>query len=129
MGLGEAEPAPRGPAREAGQEARALLVGAVVEHDEGGHRVAVDDAGEGHPATAELFDDARVDRHPQPEAPVGGGDERAEQSQLPHALHEGVRILVGVLERECDGDDLGLDEAAHGADDRMGSAEGFAHAG
>ena len=71
MGLGEAEPAPRGAAGEAGQEARALLVGAVVEHDEGGHGVAVDDAGERHPAAAELLDDARVDRHAEPEAAVG----------------------------------------------------------
>ena len=113
VGLGEAEPAPGEAGGEARQEPRALLVGAVVQHDERGHRVAVDDAGQGHPAPAELLDHARVGRDVDAEPAVLARDQRAEQLELVHAGDQVVRVGVGVVEARGDRLDLGADELAH----------------
>jgi hypothetical protein len=118
--LREAEAAAGLATGEAREEALPLLLGAVRGDDERHHRVAVQHAGERHPAATQLLDHARVHAHGQREAAVRGGDERAEQAQLPHARDEGVRIAVGVIERLRHGDHLVRDEAAHGRDDRMG---------
>ena len=83
--LGQREAAARLAAREAGQEARALRLGPVVEHDQRGHRVAVDDARQRHPAAAELLDDPRVRPDVQAEAAVCRRHQRAEQTELAHA--------------------------------------------
>src|SRR5438309_1772943 len=56
VGLGEAERAARLAGGEARQEVAPLLLGAVLEHDQRGHRVAVDHAGQRHPAAADLLD-------------------------------------------------------------------------
>ena len=96
--LGEAEPAARLPAGEARQEAAPLLLGAVVEHDQRGHGVAVDDPRQRHPAAAELLDDARVGGDVEAETAVVAGHERAEEPELAHARDQVVGIGVGMLE-------------------------------
>ena len=117
--LGEAQAAPRLAAREAGEEAPALLLGAVVEDDQRGHRVAVDHAGERHEAAAQRLDDPGVRRDVEPEPAVGRGHEGAEETEVAHARDELVGVAVGVLERRGARAHLALDELADGRDERV----------
>src|SRR5206468_17245 len=96
--LGEAQPTARLAAGEARQQPAALGLGAVMQHDQRGHRVAVDDAGEGHPAPAQLLDHAGVRRDVEAETAVLARHQRAEQAESPHPVDQGVRVRVGVLE-------------------------------
>ena len=121
--LGQTEAAPHLAAGEAGQEAAALGLGAVVEHDQRQHGVAVDHPGQRHPAPAQLLDDARVGEDVQPQSAVGGRDEGAEQPELGQARDQRVRVGVGVLQRGGDGPHLGLHEAADRAHDRRGHGD------
>ena len=127
MGLGEAEAAAGLPAREAREQAEPLLVGAVVEHDERGHGVAVDDAGQRHEASAELLDDPRVGRDVEAEAPVVRGHQGAEEAEPPHAVHQLVRVPVGVLEGGGRRHHVPLHELADGGHDGGGAAGGAWH--
>ena len=108
-------------ARESRQKAAALLLRAVIQHDQRHHRVAVDDARERHPPAAQLFDDSRVHADGQAEAAIRPGDEAAEESELAHARDQPVRVLVRVLERERDRIHLFVDERSNRVD------EGIAH--
>ncbi len=69
--LGEAEAAARLAAGEARQEPRALLVRPVVEHDQRGHGVAIEDAGERHEPAADLLDHPRIGRDVEAEPAIG----------------------------------------------------------
>src|SRR5204862_56723 len=89
--LGEAQTAARLAAGEARQQPAALGLGAVMQHDQRGHRVAVDDAGEGHPAPAQLLDHAGVRRDVEAETAVLARHQRAEQAEGPHPVDHGVR--------------------------------------
>jgi len=127
--LGEAEPSARLATREARQEPASLLLRAVVEHDEGGHGVAVDHSGERHEAAADLLDDLSVGANVEPQTPVGGGHERAEEPELAHARHQLVRIGIGVLEARSGGNDLLVHEAAHRGHDGRSVGEPPRHGG
>ena len=117
--LGEAEAAARLAAGEARQEPRALLVRPVVEHDQRGHGVAIEDAGERHEPAADLLDHPRVGRDVEAEPAVCARHEGAEEAELSHPRDQRVRIGVGVLERGRRRLDLGLHERAHRRDDRV----------
>ena len=117
LGLGEAEAAAGLAAGEARQEAVALRLGAVLEHDEGRHGVAVDHAGQRHEAPAQLLDDPRVRRHVEPESAPGPRHQRAEQPELAQARHEVVGVAVGVFELRRDRHDLHVHEPSYGTDD------------
>jgi len=124
VGLGEAQAAAGLPAREAREQAEPLLLGAVLEHDERGHGVAVDHAGEGHEAPAELLDDPGVGRDVEAEAAVGGGHEGPEKAEALHAVHQLVRIPVRVLEGRGRGHHVPLHELADGGHEGGGAAGG-----
>jgi hypothetical protein len=117
--LGETEPAARVARGEARQETAALVVGTVMQHDERGHGVAVDDPGQRHPAATDLLDHPRVDAHAQAESAVLRGHERAEEAELAHPRHQCVGILIGVLEGQGDRDHLGIDEPANDREQGM----------
>jgi hypothetical protein len=117
--LGEAEASTRDTACQPRQEALALLVGAVMENDEGGHGVAVDHPRQGHPAPAQLLDHARIIRHAQAEPAVLHRHQGAEKAQLAQTADEEMGILVVMLEGGGDRHHLGLHEPAYRGDDRM----------
>src|SRR5262245_35248683 len=118
--LGETEPAARLAARESREQAPPLLLGAVPEHDERGHGVAVDHARQRHEPAADLLDDARIGADVEAEATVVGGHERAKEAELAHARDELMRVGVRVLEGGGDGQDFLLDELTHRRDDGVG---------
>src|SRR5207253_2299181 len=99
------------------QEVPPLRLGAVLEHDQRGHRVAVDHAGQRHPAAADLLEHPGVGRDVEAEAAVLARHEGAEEAQRAHAGHERVRVGVGVVEGRRGRAHVLLDEAPHGGDD------------
>ena len=127
VGLGEREAAAFFAARHRGQEIFFLRVGAVIGDDVGHDQMAVDDAGEGHPAARQFFHDAGVGEEVEAEAAVFGGDGGAEEAELAHGGDHRVRVLVAMFEGGGVGDNVAIDEAADGGDDF--ASECFIHWG
>jgi hypothetical protein len=97
-------------------------LGAVVEHDERRHSVAVDDPRQRHPLAADLLDHAGVRRDVETETAVLPRNQSAEQAERPHARHELARVGVGVLERGGLSHNPAFDEVPDGGDDGRGAA-------
>src|SRR5581483_9246980 len=127
--LGEAERGTLLAARHRRQEALPLLVVPERPDDVRDHQVRVQDAGQAHPAAAELLHDHRVRRHVQAEAAELLGDGRAEEAELLHAIAERLRVLVPVLELARDRQHLLLDEGADAGHQVVIDASGIRHAG
>ncbi len=129
VGFGEAEPPAGLAAGEAGQQAPPLLLGAVLEHDQGGHGVAVDDPGQGHEPAAQLLDDAGVGGHVEAEAAVLRGHQGPEQPEPLHPLHHLARIAVVVLQRGREAAHVVVHELADRGQEVGRAARGCAHGG
>ena len=96
--LGQAHAAAQLAGREARQQRRLLLLGAVALHHHGHDQVRVDDAADRHPHRRDALDDLRVGRGRQAEAAVLGGDDAAEQPHLLHLFDDVRGVDVVMLE-------------------------------
>ena len=116
--LGDAEGGAPFALRHDGQEAL-LLVGRAegVDHvrDE---EMRVQHTREAHPALGQLLDEQGVGLRARAAAAVLLRDGRAEEPELAHLRHEGVRVLVGEFEFGRGGHDFPLHEIADGGDER-----------
>ncbi len=121
MRLGEADAAAPLAGGHPRQPAAALLLGAVRQHVVGHDQVAVEYAGEAHPAGGDLLDQRGVDGEAEAGAAVRLGDDRAEQPHRLHLLDQGEGVLVRQLQLAGDGQHLALDPAADLHDERIGA--------
>jgi hypothetical protein len=81
--------------------------------------MAVDDAGQAHPALGDASDDARVGGGREAESAPFRVDQGAEQAELAHVLDKLGRIDVVVLERGRDRLDLLVEPATDRLQDRI----------
>ena len=101
--------------REAGEQARPLLVGAEALQHRAHDEVRVEDARDAHPAACELLDRQAVGVQAVPAAAQLARDREAEDAQLAEPGDDLLGVLVGRVERLGGGDDLALDEGAQAA--------------
>ena len=86
-----------------------LLLGAVMHDHPGDDEVRVDDSGDAHPATGDLFDYEGVGEQRLPQAAVLLGNHQSEDAELLQALDDVGRVLVLVLQVRRVGQDLVVD--------------------
>ena len=112
MRLGHREGGAQLAAREAGEEARALLPGTEAQQHRRDDEVGVEDSRDAHPAARDLLDREAVRVQSVPAPAELARDGEAEHPELAQALDDRLRVFVRGVERPRDGDDVALDERA-----------------